>query len=77
MRDSNACRYAFSGGRETVEEHREKGGNAEVDVSYQYLQFFLEDDAELKKIKEDYNSGKLLTGEVCKLCQACLYGCGS
>jgi tryptophanyl-tRNA synthetase len=37
-------RYAFSGGRETVEEHREKGGNPDVDVSFQYLQFFLEDD---------------------------------
>lgn len=37
-------KYAFSGGRETVEEHREKGGNPDVDVAYQYLQFFLEDD---------------------------------
>lgn len=47
-----------------MEEHREKGGNADVDVSYQYLQFFLESDEELAKIKADYNSGKLLTGEV-------------
>lgn len=30
-------KYAFSGGQETVEEHREKGGNPDVDVSYQYL----------------------------------------
>ncbi|PMB65531.1 Tryptophan--tRNA ligase, cytoplasmic [Beauveria bassiana] len=42
-------KYAFSGGRETIEEHRERGGNADVDVSYQYLQFFMEDD-ELKAI---------------------------
>jgi tryptophanyl-tRNA synthetase len=34
--------YAFSGGRETLEEHRLKGGDPEVDVSYQYLKFFLE-----------------------------------
>ena len=34
--------YAYSGGRETVEEHREKGGNPDVDVAYQYLKFFLE-----------------------------------
>jgi tryptophanyl-tRNA synthetase len=34
--------YAFSGGQETLEEHRAKGGNPEVDVSYQYLRFFLE-----------------------------------
>jgi tryptophanyl-tRNA synthetase len=37
-------RYAFSGGQETLEEHREKGGNADVDVAYQYLLFFMEDD---------------------------------
>lgn len=35
-------RYAFSGGQETLEEHRAKGGDPEVDVSYQYLRFFLE-----------------------------------
>lgn len=34
--------YAFSGGQETLEEHREKGGDPDVDVSYQYLRFFLE-----------------------------------
>ncbi|KFA74976.1 hypothetical protein S40288_02205 [Stachybotrys chartarum IBT 40288] len=61
-------KYAFSGGRETVEEHREKGGNADVDVAYQYLQFFLESDEELAQIKSDYNSGKLLTGELKAIC---------
>jgi tryptophanyl-tRNA synthetase len=34
--------HAFSGGRETLEEHREKGGNPDIDVPYQYLKFFLE-----------------------------------
>jgi tryptophanyl-tRNA synthetase len=34
--------YAFSGGQETLEEHRAKGGNPEIDVPYQYLSFFLE-----------------------------------
>ncbi|KAM6488550.1 tryptophanyl-tRNA synthetase [Trichoderma sp. SZMC 28011] len=63
-------KYAFSGGRETVEEHREKGGNPDVDVSYQYLQFFLEDDEELAKIRADYLSGKLLTGELKAICIA-------
>ncbi|KID91120.1 tryptophanyl-tRNA synthetase [Metarhizium guizhouense ARSEF 977] len=61
-------KYAFSGGRETLEEHREKGGNADVDVAYQYLTFFLEDDDELKRIKDEYNSGKLLTGELKAIC---------
>jgi tryptophanyl-tRNA synthetase len=34
--------YAFSGGKATLEEHRAKGGDPDVDVSYQYLRFFLE-----------------------------------
>jgi tryptophanyl-tRNA synthetase len=37
-------RYAFSGGQTSAEEQREKGGNPDVDVSYQYLTFFMEDD---------------------------------
>ncbi len=57
-------KYAFSGGRETVEEHRKKGGNPDIDVSYQYLTYFLEDDKKLKKIHDDYKSGKMLTGEL-------------
>lgn len=58
-------KYAFSGGRDTLEEHRKKGGNPDVDVSFQYLKMFFEpDDAKLKKIEQDYKSGKMLTGEL-------------
>ncbi|XP_075874047.1 tryptophan--tRNA ligase, cytoplasmic isoform X1 [Nelusetta ayraudi] len=60
-------KHAFSGGKDTVEEHRKHGGNAEVDVSFMYLTFFLEDDDELEKIKQDYTSGALLTGELKKI----------
>ncbi|CAL8099257.1 unnamed protein product [Calicophoron daubneyi] len=60
-------KYAFSGGGDTVEEHRAKGGNCDVDVSYQYLRFFLEDDDRLEQIRKDYSSGKLLTGELKKV----------
>ena len=35
-----------------MEEHRKFGGNTEADVSYQYLTFFLEDDAKLEQIKQ-------------------------
>jgi tryptophanyl-tRNA synthetase len=56
--------YAFSGGQATVEEHRKKGGNPDVDVSYQWLTFFEEDDNKLKEIHDDYRSGGLLTGEL-------------
>ena len=57
-------KYAFSGGQPTIEEHRKKGGNPDVDVSYQWLSFFEEDNKKLKKIEEDYRSGKLLTSEL-------------
>jgi tryptophanyl-tRNA synthetase len=60
-------KYAFSGGQETLELHRKKGGNPDVDVSFQYLKFmFEESDAKLKQLEKDYRSGKLLTGELKK-----------
>jgi len=58
-------RYAFSGGKNTLEEHRKHGGNPDKDVSFQYLKFFFEEnDAKLKKIHDDYKSGKMLTSEL-------------
>ncbi|XP_077995089.1 tryptophan--tRNA ligase, cytoplasmic-like [Glandiceps talaboti] len=60
-------KYAFSGGGATVDEHREKGGNCDVDIAYQYLKFFLEDDDRLQQLNQDYSSGKLLTGELKKV----------
>jgi tryptophanyl-tRNA synthetase len=57
-------KHAFSGGRSTIEEHRKLGGNPDIDVSYQWLTFFEEDDKKLKNIYDDYKSGKLLTGEL-------------
>lgn len=43
-------KHGFSGGRDTEEEHRKYGGNPDVDVSFQYLKFFEEDDAVIAKI---------------------------
>ncbi|XP_062502806.1 tryptophan--tRNA ligase, cytoplasmic-like isoform X2 [Corticium candelabrum] len=57
-------KHAFSGGRDNLEEHRKHGGDTDLDVSYQYLTFFLDDDAKLAQIKEDYESGRMLTGEL-------------
>lgn len=57
-------RFAFSGGGATIEEHREKGGNCDLDVSYQYLRFYLEDCERIEQIRKDYSSGKMLTGEL-------------
>ena len=58
-------KYAFSGGQPDIEEHRKKGGDPDIDVSYQYLRIFFEpDDKKLKQIHDDYKSGKMLTGEL-------------
>lgn len=59
--------YAFSGGRQTAKEQREKGADLDVDVPYQWLRFFMEDDAELKQIGSEYGTGTgkyWSTGEV-------------
>lgn len=60
-------KYAFSGGRTTVEEHRALGGNPDIDVAYQLLKFFMEDDNELEKVRIAYSKGEMLTGEIKKL----------
>jgi len=57
-------KYAFSGGRDTLKEHREKGGNPDIDVSYQWLTFFEEDDKKLENVYHDYKNGSLLSGEL-------------
>ncbi|QKF94558.1 tryptophanyl-tRNA synthetase [Fadolivirus algeromassiliense] len=59
-------KHAFSGGKETLKEHREKGADLDVDISYAYLQYFEEDDEKLKQIANDYGTGKMLTSEIKK-----------
>ncbi|RKP20615.1 tryptophanyl-tRNA synthetase, partial [Rozella allomycis CSF55] len=61
-------KYAYSGGQATVDLHRRLGGNPEVDVAFQYLKFFLEDDEALKGIEEGYKQGIILSGEMKAKC---------
>lgn len=61
-------RHAFSGGQADIETHRRVGGDPDVDVAFQYLRFFLDDDVELEKIRLDYRQGVLLTGQLKKRC---------
>ncbi|KAF2643679.1 tryptophanyl-tRNA synthetase [Massarina eburnea CBS 473.64] len=61
-------KHAFSGGQETLELHREKGGNPDIDVAYQYLTYFDDDDEKLTKYAEDYRKGEMLTGDMKKAC---------
>jgi tryptophanyl-tRNA synthetase len=61
-------KYAFSGGKSTIEEHRKKGGNPDVDVSFQYLRFLFEpDDEKLEAIYKAYKTGEMLTSELKKI----------
>jgi tryptophanyl-tRNA synthetase len=58
-------KYAYSGGRDTVEEHRKMGGNPDIDVPFQWLSILFEpDDSNLKQIEDDYRAGKILSGEM-------------
>lgn len=49
--------FAFSGGQETKKLQEEHGANLDIDVSFQWLKFFMEDDELLEKIGKDYGSG--------------------
>lgn len=61
-------RYAFSGGKDTLEEHRKHGGNPDVDISFQYLKMLFEpNEKKIAQLEKDYRSGKLLSGELKKI----------
>jgi len=60
-------KYAYSGGGDTVEEHRAKGGNCDIDIPFQYLRYFMEDDEKVAAIHKSYSSGEMLTGELKKV----------
>ena len=60
---------SFSGGQPTVEKHRRLGGDCSKDVAFQYLQFFFErDDKALSEIRAEYESGRMLAGEIKQVC---------
>ena len=68
---SNKVMISFTGGRSTVQEQREKGGEPDICPIYQYYYFLMEnDDDKIKKIYEDCKSGSLLCGD----CKANLAG---
>ena len=61
----NKVKNAFTGGRDTLEEHRKYGGNPDVDSAFQYLYMILEkDDKRVEEIEKDYRAGNLLSGEL-------------
>ncbi|PWN34215.1 tryptophanyl-tRNA synthetase [Meira miltonrushii] len=61
---SKKVKSAFSGGQEKLEDHRRLGGNPDVDVAYQYMLFFVDDDEEMAELARQYRAGELLSGEM-------------
>ncbi|PVU86807.1 hypothetical protein BB559_006395 [Furculomyces boomerangus] len=61
-------RHAFSGGADTLELHRLHGGNPDIDVPYQYMEYFVDDDAFLKNLYDGYKRGEITTGEMKQHC---------
>eukprot|EP00173_Palmaria_palmata_P003443 Plantae.Rhodophyta-Palmaria_palmata.ctg3600.p1 GENE.Plantae.Rhodophyta-Palmaria_palmata.ctg3600~~Plantae.Rhodophyta-Palmaria_palmata.ctg3600.p1 ORF type:complete len:120 (-),score=25.89 Plantae.Rhodophyta-Palmaria_palmata.ctg3600:125-484(-) len=59
-------KYAFSDGRDTVEEHREKGSDCDKNISYRYLTSFMDGDVRLEEIRAAYAGGEMISGEIKK-----------
>ena len=58
-------KHAYSGGGDTLEEHREEGADLSVDTSFQWLRnLLMEDDERIREIAEEYSSGEMMTGEI-------------
>ena len=61
-------KYAFSGGQTSIEEHRKYGGDPDVDIAYQYLSFFCDDDEKMVQLAKGYRSGEILSGQIKQEC---------
>lgn len=58
-------KHAYSGGGDTLEEHREEGADLAVDTSFQWLRnLLMGDDERIREIAGKYSSGEMLTGEI-------------
>ncbi|MBR9677551.1 tryptophan--tRNA ligase [Candidatus Woesearchaeota archaeon] len=58
-------RRAVTGGRATLEEHREHGAEVEKDMVFELLkQHLIEDDEELDQIYGEYKSGHMTSGQL-------------
>jgi tryptophanyl-tRNA synthetase len=59
--------YSGGGGNGTLEDHRKYGGNPDVDIAYQYLRYFEENDEALNKIHDSFKKGEMTCGEIKEL----------
>jgi tryptophanyl-tRNA synthetase len=57
-------KYAFSGGRDTLEEQRKYGANPDIDFSFNIYSFLESDQEKIEKVYGEYKSGSMLSGEM-------------
>jgi tryptophanyl-tRNA synthetase len=56
---------AKTGGQDSLEEHRQEGADISEDMVFELLAFHLvEEDDELERIRSEYSSGEMLSGEL-------------
>ncbi len=63
-------KYAFSGGRDTVEEQRKHGANPDIDFAFNAYMMFEADAKKVRQVYDDYKSGRMLSGEMKELAAA-------
>jgi tryptophanyl-tRNA synthetase len=57
-------RNAYSGGRDTLAEHKKLGGVPEVDRAYQIMRYHCTDDKLVNKMYTKFKSGEMTSGEL-------------
>lgn len=57
-------RNAYSGGRDTLAEHRKLGGVPEIDRAYQMLRYHCDDDRLVDDVYARFKSGEMTSGEL-------------
>jgi tryptophanyl-tRNA synthetase len=60
----NAHSFSGGGGNGTLEDHRKYGGNPDVDIAYQYLRYFEENDEVLQETHDSFKKGDLTCGSL-------------
>jgi len=56
--ETKLSKYAFSGGQVLSVDQRKLGGNLSIDLAFQFLTIFLDDDVELETVAREYGTGQ-------------------
>jgi tryptophanyl-tRNA synthetase len=60
---------AYSGGRDSLAEHRRLGGVPEKDKAFEILLYHHQDQEFVQELHDEYKKGKLTSGELKKICK--------